>query len=251
MLRERLTGIDEGGTMQRIIHRGRVLAVLFLSAVVLFAAVPASSVFAQEEPARPESPIEALEGILSRLEEALVKLDEVDLPMLEEQLEAVAGLLAALIEQLEAEAPPEGAENEGPSLREQIIRLDLMLHRLVETLERLVARQEAAEPPGPGEIRAREAVADLKVWIKGYIDGLTRGMRPEEARQFERMVGGLLEALSQHVTRIVHAAMEQHEEPTQLEILLRQIQELVRRLDAFIARHSRRAPNPPPRAPGG
>ncbi|UCF09969.1 MAG: hypothetical protein JSW65_07885, partial [Candidatus Bipolaricaulota bacterium] len=139
---------------------------------------------------------------------------------------------------------------EGPTLREQIVRLDLMLHRLVETLERLVRRQDAAEPPSPSEIRAREAVEELKIWVKGYIDGLTQGMRPEEARQFERMVGGLLEALNGHIGRIVRAAMAQHEEPTRLEVLMHRIQELVHRLDLFIARHFGRPTNRPPREPG-
>ncbi|UCF10731.1 MAG: hypothetical protein JSW65_03380, partial [Candidatus Bipolaricaulota bacterium] len=151
--------------MQRIMHRGRFLAVLFLSAIVLFAAVPASTALAQEEPARPDSPIEALEGILIRLQEALVRLDEVEIPALEEQLEAIVGLLAALLEQLEGEAPE--PTEEGPTLREQVVRLDLMLHRLVETLERLARRQQAAEPPSPTEIRAREAVEELKIWVKG------------------------------------------------------------------------------------
>jgi len=221
-------------------------AVLFLSTLTLLAAMPAVGVLGQEEdPAPRESAMEALEGILTRLEEALVRLDEVEIPELERQLEAIAGLLGELLVQLE-----EGDSGGEPTTKEQVVKLDIMLHRLIHTLERLVARQEANEPPSQEELRAREALENLRIWINGYVDGLTQHLRPSEAREFERMAGALLQALNRHVARIVHAAIEKHEDPTRLELLLQRVQDLVARLDAFIVRHFGRPVAPPrPRGP--
>jgi chemotaxis protein histidine kinase CheA len=218
----------------------RPVAVLLLSAVVLFAAMPGVGALAQEDTPRAEVAIEALEAILTRLEEALVRLDEQEVPVLEEQLETIAALLEALIAQLE-----EGQDEDDGDLKRQIVKLDLLLHRLVNTLERLVARQDAATPPTAEARRAREAVESLRVWVNGYIDGLTASMRPDQAREFERLAGALLKALNEHVARIVHGAIERHEEPTKLEMLLERIQELVHRLDRFIARHFGRPAQPP------
>lgn len=230
--------------MGGITNSARRTAVVLLAALVAFAATPVVGGVAQEEaPAPREAAADVLQGILDRVVEALSHLDGEELPILQQQLTAIVELLEGLVERLEAAEAEEGE----PSLRRQVLRLDLMMRELVATLERLVARQEQASPPSPEEIRAREALAGLRSWATGYIAGMLQGMRPEQAQEFRRLAQGLLDAVAAQVARLVGGVIDRHEEPTALEILLARVQELVRRLDAFIARYFEPSPQPPRR----
>lgn len=93
------------------------------------------------------------------------------LPALEEQVEGILGLLEELSEEL-AVAPD---SDEGrPQIKEQLVKLDLMLQRLVAMMVRIVEWAGAAPTPLPERERAQEMLGELRQWVGGYIAGATR-----------------------------------------------------------------------------
>jgi hypothetical protein len=179
-------------------------------------------------PGRREMAIEGLSRILNRLDQEIMHLQNADSPALEERLEELSLLLENLIADLET---PPAADQEGPRLKEQIIKLDLTLHRLVTMLERIATANEPEPSP-----KARETIAELRIWIDGYIAGVTANMDRNEAREFERMSKALLGEVGKHLARIAQQAQPNAPEKDRLDFVIERIEALLARLDRFIIR---------------
>jgi len=172
-----------------------------------------------------------LTSILERLDAELERLQHAEFPALEEQVEGILGLLEELSEEL-AVAPD---SDEGrPRIEEQLVKLDLMLHRLVAVLERIVERADAAPKPSPERERAQEELKELRQWVDGYIAGATRRMGRIEAQQFERTTKAMLGEIAKQLHRIGQRAREYQPEKARMELLTERIEVLLARLDRFI-----------------
>ncbi len=128
------------------------------------------------------------------------------------------------------ETPP-AVDQEAPTRKEQIIKLDLTLHRLVVLLERIAA----ANDPDPSP-KARETIAELRIWIDGYIAGATANMDRIEAREFERMSKALLGEVGKHLAHIAQQAQPNTPEKDRLDLVIERIEALLVQLDRFIIR---------------
>ena len=178
-----------------------------------------------------------LTGILERLDAELERLQGIELAAVEEQLEAILGLLEELSEELAVE--PE-SEEDSPQIRERLVKLDLILHRLVAMLERIVERAEAG--PSHGRERAKEMLDDLHRWTDGYIAGATRRMGRIEAQQFEKTTKAILGEVAKQLNRIGQRARGQQAVRGRLENLVERIEALLARLDRFLIRSFLRPP---------
>jgi hypothetical protein len=135
-----------------------------------------------------------LTTILDKLDRELAQLNGDKFPLLEDQLNAISSLLDDLDSSLHT---PTDAGNDRPTAKEQVIELDLMLHRLVLILEHIASVYE----PTPTKSGLHETISDLRVWINGYIDGATADMGPLEARRYEKMARTLLSDIEKHIAQ--------------------------------------------------
>lgn len=219
---------------------GWVRTVVTMSAAffVVFVALPVSAGagHSEETPGGETPALVALTGIMERLDAELERLQDA---ALEEQVEGTLGLLEELSEEL-AVAPD---SDEGRLLiKEQLVKLDLMLHRLVAMMERIVERADAVPKPAPEKERAQEALGGLRQWVDGYIAGATRRMGRIEAQQFERTTKAMLGEIAKQLHRIGQRTREHQPEKAQLEILVERIEALLARLDRFVIRSFGRPP---------
>ena len=212
------------------IGRNRAIMSVLLIVLVSTILLPFTGVAqdAATVPGRREVAIEGLSRILARLEQEIAHLQNADFPALEERLEGISLLLENLIADLET---PPAADQEGPTRKEQIIKLDLALHRLVTMLERIAAANEPDPSP-----KARETIAELRIWIDGYIAGATADMNRIEAREFERMSKALLGEVGKHLARIAQQAQPNAPEKDRLDLVIERIETLLARLDRYIIR---------------
>ena len=228
----------------KAIGRNRVVMSVLLIALASTILLPFTGI-AQDDtaaPGRREMAIQGLSRILNRLDQEIMHLQNADFPALEERLEEISLLLENLIADLKT---PPAADQEGPTRKEQIIKLDLMLHRLVTLIERIAVANE----PGPS-LRARETIAELRIWIDGYIAGVTADMDRNEARKFERMSKALLGEVGKHLARIAQQAQPNTPEKNRLDLVIERIETLLTQLDRFIIRtFGRPAVVRPPRQP--
>lgn len=229
----------------------RVQAIMAL-VVVLFLVATTSPVFAgladsDQEPDNKPQAMAPLTRILERLEAVIEPLQEMKFPVLEAQLEEILALLDKLNQ--EWGTPPQSGEDK-PPIREKLVKLDLMLHRLVFVLEGIVERADVAPRHLPKREQAQGALEDLKHWIDGYIASATRRMDRIEAREFERTAKALLGEVGKRFNRMVHRAKEYQPEKARLEILLGRIEALLADLDRFIIRSFGRPPTDRPHPQG-
>jgi|GEM_PF-1077755 len=233
-------------------HGGRVWAVVGVVVAFSIAAmtVPifAGLGYPEEKPGEAPPALAALTRLLERLDTELEQLRDVELPALEEQVEGILALLEELASELEA--APESGEGK-PPIREQLVKLDLTLHRLVFMLEEIVERADATPNRFPNRERAKETLSELRQWVDGYIAGATRQMDRIEAREFERMAKAILGEVGKQLGRMAHQAREDQTEKAKPEVLLGRIEALLARLDRFIIRSFGRPPieRPLPQAP--
>ena len=214
----------------KAISRNRAVMSVLLIALASTILLPLTGI-AQDDavaPGRHEVAIEGLNRILNKLEQEITHLQSADFPALEERLEGISLLLENLLADLE---PPPVADQEGPTRKEQIIKLDLALHRLVTMLERIAAANEPDPSP-----KARETIAELRIWIDGYIAGVTADMDRIEAREFERMSKALLGEVGKHLARIAQQARPNAPEKDRLDLVIERIETLLARLDRYIIR---------------
>ena len=214
----------------RKVSRNRAVMSVLLIALASTILLPLTGI-AQDDavaPGRREVAIEGLNRILNKLEQEITHLQNADFPALEERLEGISLLLENLLADLET---PPVADQEGPTRKEQIIKLDLTLHRLVMLLERIAAANEPDPSP-----KARETIAELRIWIDGYIAGATADMGRIEAREFERMSKALLGEVGKHLARIAQQAQPNTPEKDRLDLVIERIETLLTQLDRFIIR---------------
>ena len=214
----------------KAISRNRAIMSVLLIALASTILLPLTGI-AQDDavaPGRREVAIEGLNRILNKLEQEITHLQNADFPALKERLEEISLLLENLLADLET---PPAADQEGPTRKEQIIKLDLTLHRLVMLLERIAAANEPDPSP-----RARETIAELRIWIDGYIAGATADMGRIEAREFERMSKALLREVGKHLARIAQQAQPNTPEKDRLDLVIERIETLLTQLDRYIIR---------------
>jgi len=210
----------------------RMLAAFLLAAALVVGAVPAIGETPAANPERREAVLEGLDAILERLGTELERLQEADLPALEEQLEGIVELLGALADELDTPS-----DDDGPTLRHQTVKLDLMLHRFVAILERLVEPKPARPRPG-----AKEVIDDLRNWVDGYVDAATAGMDRGEARRFEALARRMVSGIGERIGDAVRKAGGDEPEKTHLERALERIEALLARLDRLTVRTFGRPP---------
>jgi hypothetical protein len=208
---------------------GIVTGILIIMATVI---IPSYAIFAQADPSATvkDRLADRLSTILNRLDTELGALPGDKFPVLKDQLETISSLLDDIVSYLEE---PNSAGSEGPTLKEKTIKLDLMLHRLVAILERIAATTDP-DPTTP-QRKIRETISDLRVWIKGYIAGVTADMGPLEARRYEEMARTLLTDVGKHLARIAERARP--EEPSRIDLIIRHIRKQIHLLDRFIVRN--------------
>lgn len=214
----------------RAVGRNRAIMSLLLIALASMILLPFTGI-AQDDaaaPGRRDAALQGLSRILNRLDQEITHLQNADFPALEERLEGISLLLENLIADIET---PPAADQEGPTRKEQIIKLDLTLHRLVTLLERIAATNEPDPSP-----RARETIAELRIWVDGYIAGATANMDRVEAREFERMSKRLLGEVGKHLARIAQQAQPNAPEKGRLDLVIERIETLLAQLDRFIVR---------------
>ncbi len=214
----------------KAISRNRAVMSVLLIALASMILLPFTGIAQGDAvaPGRREVAIEGLSRILNRLDQEITHLQNADFPALEEHLEGISLLLENLIADLET---PPAADQEGPTRKEQIIKLDLTLHRLVTLFERIAAANEPEPSP-----KARETIAELRIWIDGYIAGATANMDRIEAREFERMSKALLGEVGKHLARIAQQARPNAPEKDRLDLVIERIETLLARLDRYIIR---------------
>ena len=204
-------------------------------AALLFSTLPLSAVFADpiDEPGPVEATLDHLSEILKDLEGELSALEAPRAERLEEGLEQLIELIENLLD--EFDRPRE--EGDDIALKARILKLDLMLHRLISVLERLL---EGPTQDRPGD---REAIDDLRNWVAGYIDGMTAGMDPQVAERVEQAVHEMVRDLMRRIAEMTERTQQDEPEHPKLERLFRHLEVLVTRLDGFILRRFPRIPN--------
>lgn len=217
------------------------LATITLAALVMAAVlIPTYTAFSQEDPSATvrdkvaDRLSERLTTILDRIDEEMAQLSGDKFPALQDQLEAISSLLDDLA--LAIQNPPK-QDTGGPAAKEEIVKLDLMLHRLVTVLERIASTDETQSTPAQGRLHG--AISDLRLWINGYIAGATSDMGPLEARRYERMARTLLTDVGKHVAKMAEQARPKEEEPSRLDVIIEHIKAQLHLLDHFILRNFR------------
>lgn len=224
----------------RIRNWKRLRTIVVLAVMIMAVLIPSFVSFSQSDPsaiARGRL-ADRLTSILNKLDQELSQLPSDKFPKLEGQLDAISSLLDDLISTLDT---PPSVKGEGPTLKEQAFKLDLMFHRLVIILER-IARADAPKPL-PAQTKARETIAELRVWINGYLAGVTSEMSPREARRYEEMARALLTDVGEHLARIAAQARSKDEAPSRLDTIIAHMKAQLRLLDRFLMRTF----GPPPR----
>jgi len=192
------------------------------------------SIAAPAGDARPvEVTLERLSDVLKTLEAELSALEAPRAERLEDGLEEIIELIANLLDAFDA---PQG-EGDG-HLKARILRLDLMLHQLVDALEHLLADDDQ-RPARPG---AQDALQDLRSWVDGYIEGMTAGLDPQLASRLEEAAHQMVRDFAKQLADLAKNAVADDPEHPKLERLLDQLNALVQRLDQFIRENFRPEP---------
>jgi len=216
--------------------RIRIPRALVLAMALLIGLAPVGVRAAQAQPVEErgsavEGTLERLSDVLGCLEAELAKLEAPPAAeRVEDGLEAVLELIHELL-----------SDDEQIEIGERILKLDLMLHRLVYVLEEIVENA----PDSPAKPRARGALEDLRGWIDGYVDGVTSGMRPREAKRFEDAAHQMARSLGQRLSEMAQRAAPPERSRPVLARLVERLEELLFKLDGLILHHGKKdAPQP-------
>jgi len=210
--------------------------VMGTAAVFLVALVTLSTVaLGQGETPQAPAPGSRLAVILDKLHGALDALDDrvdgVGWTGLVDQLKEIRASLERLIQEV---GTPKAAGAEAPSIKEEVVKLDLLLHRLLDTLERLADRTSPATSPSPARDRAKETMAELRTYLEGYLRGVSSSLDRGQVAELERLARALLEEIGQRIARQAPSAQPGNPQEPRLELLTTEIRELLARLDQFI-----------------
>ncbi len=207
-----------------------------MAAVFLVALVTLSGVaFPQGEIPEAPAPGAALSTILDKLHGALDALDDrvdgVGWTGLADQLKEIRAVLEGLIRDV---ATPPTAGAEAPSLKQEVVTLDLLLHRLLDTLERLAEQTGPADAASLARERAKEAMAELRTYLEGYLRGVSSSLDRGQLALLERVARALLEEIGQRVARQSPSTQPGNPQEPRLDLLTKEISGLLERLDRFI-----------------
>jgi len=222
----------------------RKTIMLTIALVLLAVMVPSMSALADGEPGPPpiELTLEQLSNLVQRLEADLAASRNPVAERLEERLEGIIEGIEGLLDLLERPRDEESM----PVVRLRILQFDLTMHRLLYLLEEVLEGTESPQRPG-----AREALEGLRRWIDGYVNAMTAGMPPEQARRFEATAEQAMRDLVQQLVQMARRARPEESPDTDRPMLARlveRLEELVFRLDGFILRNlPEPAPQPEPR----
>ncbi len=173
-----------------------------------------------------------LSTILDNVDQALERLPGDKLPALKDQLGEISALLDDLVSTLQ-NSPDAGSD--GSTTKEQVVKLDLMLHRLVIILERIAGSDVPTSTPAQGKLHA--TISDLREWINGYMEGATADTGPLEAGRYEEMARILLSDVGKHVGKIAAQAKPKAAEASPLDAVIKHIKVQLRVLDRFMLRN--------------
>ena len=212
------------------------LGVVLVALLAALAVLPVAGL-AQDQAAKAPAPASALPAILDRLRGALDALDDradgVGWTGLRKELEEVRALLEKLTQEL---GTPPASGQEPPSVREEVVKLDLLLRRLVETLERFADRAEPDRGSSVARQEAKETLAELRTWVEGYVSGVTARLDRLEPSEFERLARGLLKEVEERLAENARPGASGAQLDPKLEGLVREIERLLNRLNEFILR---------------
>lgn len=203
--------------VKRFVVFGVVLAALCLSLPVLAA---------DETPAAPKPlvlTLERLGELLGRLESQLAKVDRPAADRLEARVTEAGDLVEELVASLATPAT---------SPREQAMKLDRALHRLIAMLEEIVAGPDDR----PERNQAKETLGELRAWVDGYIAAATAGMNPRDAERFARAAQDMARALLARVAETAKKAPAPQPGEMKLSLVLERLDALTARLDALFQR---------------
>ena len=210
--------------------RSCALAVCVIALLAVLATAPGLALAETDPPKPVEGALQALAGVLGRLEAELAALEAPAAERLEEGLEQAIELIENLLDELATRQE----EADGGDVRGRIVELDLMLHRLLYVLDEIVENAR----PSPARPRARAALHDLKDWVDGYIDGATAGMSPAETARFERAARDMIRSLVGQLADMARAAQGPDRGRPVLARLVERLEELLFRLDGLILRRA-------------
>lgn len=157
---------------RKLLIAGLVGALAF-AAVGVLAAPPTP---AARPPAEPVPFVKVLALTLQEIAEGIGTLHKA-LPMISPRLEPIQGILKGLFEA--AKGP---AEIELKDVQVELIKLDLLLHRLLFDLE-----QEARQ------------LAEFRESVKQFVGRFTQGMEPRLAEKFHQFAQGLIELVQERL----------------------------------------------------
>ena len=213
------------------------LGVVLVALLAALAVLPVAGL-AQDQAAKAPAPASALPAILDRLHGALDALDDraadgVGWTGLRKELEEVRALLEKLTQEL---GTPPASGQEPPSVREEVVKLDLRRRRLVETLERFADRAEPDRGSSAARQEAKETLAELRTWVEGYVSGVTARLDRLEPSEFERLARGLLKEVEERLAENARPGAGGARLDPKLEGLVREIERLLDRLNEFVLR---------------
>ncbi|MEW5825717.1 MAG: hypothetical protein AB1778_02715 [Candidatus Bipolaricaulota bacterium] len=217
----------------------RTLFMVSTLLVVALLGLTGAAVAADESPEeRPAvETIEGLTELLSRLEQSLAGLDRPAAERLEARLGEAIEALEGLVERLES------ADEEQPVSPGEVMELSLVLHRLLFVLEEVAqpARDAASASEAAKRAEAADALASLRAWVSGYVAAATAGMSPRDAAQFERAAREMTRSLTDALLRMARRAEAAEPQAPRLSLLVERLEVLSFRLDGLILRRLREA----------
>ncbi len=174
-----------------------------------------------------EAILQQLSDILVRLERKLSALETPPAERLEYGVEEIAELVEGLLRNLEvtSDETPEG-------VGQRVARLRLMLRQLVSVLESVIDVSTTAQPS------AREALADLWIWVDGYLEGVTAGMDDRMADRIETMAHEMVRDLAARLADMLRRAQQDAPAETRLEALTDPLKELIQQMDRLLRRRA-------------
>jgi hypothetical protein len=205
-------------------RRTQKLMALGFALVALVVSLPAFA--ADDVPTAPKplvATLERLGGLLTQLESQLAAVDRPAADRLEDRVAEAGDLVEELLVSLEAP---------GASPREQAMKLDRALHRLIAVLEGIVA--------GPDRQAERDQVrttlGELRAWVDGYIAAATAGMNPREAERLARAAQDMARSLLTRLAETAKKAQDTQPGLTKLSLVVERLNALTARLDALLQR---------------
>lgn len=225
--------MHQQGTQKTRLGWGRGLGTVVL--LILAVATLSIAAWAKDGAAQPPASGSPLAAMLEKLHGALAALDDrvdaVGWTGLAQPLEGTRALLDTLIQELGA-APQPGRDP--PAIKDEVIKLDGLLHRLLDALERLADGGGPASGRSPAQTPAEETIAELRTYLEGYPRDVSASLDRVQLAELERAARALLEEIGRRITGSLPPAPTAKSQEPRLDLLTKEIGDLLERLDQFI-----------------